>query len=485
MAFAAQRFNINVADKGRAGLIARFDSAGRAGATTGIRKDGGLVELRFLSPGTSRPWDDFDVEAARAAGGIRFAIGAFDRTPSAGTFTLDYDGDETASLDFDASAAEMQTALNALDSIASAGGVTVTKSSAGPWYRVTFVNTGDRELIELGDNLLQPSSYVRVSEVQVGDAGTVSIQRIELRQNPYVFQDEWEVLAITPVAIATSIAGDATHNEVQVVTLGAECYGGTFSLTLTLPNIVTADGSGTTAASFTVSASTTAADLQTLLLTHPEAVGDGDSDTTTANIRVTGDVGGPFSIEFVNHLGNRNIAAGTVADVSLLIPVILQAQVDYNTEPLLTAFDDAGGDTLDLLLEVEVQFPGQSPVTVLQVDHTVSKDVIDIEAILPAPVATYPLPGEIARASDMPKTGISTTLSGDTYCDVIFSTPFAEGFIGIVHATLVKPDAGDDNVSVLCISSDDLEEGFRAHFSAALPGSGWKLHWTAHPISAV
>ena len=60
-----------------------------------------------------------------------------------GKFTLTYEGSETPYIPFNASAAEVETALNALPTISSGGGsVTVTggpgSASAGTPYRVTF-----------------------------------------------------------------------------------------------------------------------------------------------------------------------------------------------------------------------------------------------------------------------------------------------------------------------------------------------------------
>lgn len=57
--------------------------------------------------------------------------------PDSGTFKLKYEGYETAALDFDASAAEMQTALNAIPSIG-AGGVAVALDGGTGVYTVTF-----------------------------------------------------------------------------------------------------------------------------------------------------------------------------------------------------------------------------------------------------------------------------------------------------------------------------------------------------------
>lgn len=62
-------------------------------------------------------------------------------TPTGGTFRLIFDGDTTSALAYNASAATVQTALEALSGLAS-GDVTVTGSAGGP-YTVTFGGTLD------------------------------------------------------------------------------------------------------------------------------------------------------------------------------------------------------------------------------------------------------------------------------------------------------------------------------------------------------
>jgi len=59
-------------------------------------------------------------------------------TPTGGTFTLTFGGDETAAIAYDAAASAVQSALEALDSIGP-GNVSVSGSAGGP-YTITFIN---------------------------------------------------------------------------------------------------------------------------------------------------------------------------------------------------------------------------------------------------------------------------------------------------------------------------------------------------------
>ena len=66
-------------------------------------------------------------------------------TGAAGTFTLSFNGSTTGALAYNATAAAVQTALNALASISAIGGVTVTQT--GTVYRVLFNTVADYPLM--------------------------------------------------------------------------------------------------------------------------------------------------------------------------------------------------------------------------------------------------------------------------------------------------------------------------------------------------
>jgi len=99
-----------------------------------------------------------------------------DAAPAAGTFKLAFDGYQTADLDFDVSAANMQTALNGLDSIGTSGvGVTLSEGV----YTVTFsganVNKRAQNLITVVDSALLDSGEAAVTlTVAEGTAGVTS-----------------------------------------------------------------------------------------------------------------------------------------------------------------------------------------------------------------------------------------------------------------------------------------------------------------------
>lgn len=96
--------------------------------------------------------------------------------PASGTFKLRFDGFTTSALDFDASAAEVQTALNALPSIG-AGGVAVTLADGV--YTVTFsgaaVAKRAQNSISVVDSALLDSGAAAVTlTVAEGTAGVTA-----------------------------------------------------------------------------------------------------------------------------------------------------------------------------------------------------------------------------------------------------------------------------------------------------------------------
>ena len=88
-------------------------------------------------------------------------------TPTGGSYKLSLDGEETASIAFDAAASAVQSALEALANVG-VGGVAVTGSAGGP-YTVTFQNqnAGDNvSLLVISTNALTGGTAPTVAAVE-------------------------------------------------------------------------------------------------------------------------------------------------------------------------------------------------------------------------------------------------------------------------------------------------------------------------------
>jgi hypothetical protein len=117
-------------------LLFRAKEAGSAGNS---------IRVGYTVPGSVNPTTTVAVSGQDITVTVRTGASnevqtvTINGAPTGGTFTLTFGGQTTAALARNASAADVQAALQALSSIG-AGNVTVTGSAGGP-YTVTFVGT--------------------------------------------------------------------------------------------------------------------------------------------------------------------------------------------------------------------------------------------------------------------------------------------------------------------------------------------------------
>jgi hypothetical protein len=134
----------------------------------------------------------FDDASGTASYSIKLALGTAGAIPTGGTFTLTAGAATTSAIAYNASAATVQSALNALN--AGAGPysdlVTVTSPATG-LYLVKWTTAAARATMTASGSLLTPDSGVVITEEQAGDGSTVEWQSIHLAQNPLVMQDTW------------------------------------------------------------------------------------------------------------------------------------------------------------------------------------------------------------------------------------------------------------------------------------------------------
>lgn len=134
----------------------------------------------------------YDAASGTAGYTPRLGIGATGGIPTGGTFTLTFGANTTSALSYAISAADLSTALNALASVVTAGGVTVSGSS--PRWVVTFVALGSMAAFTASGTSLTPSSGVSISTLTEGSGSAYEVQLIRLAKNPAVFQDSWGLI---------------------------------------------------------------------------------------------------------------------------------------------------------------------------------------------------------------------------------------------------------------------------------------------------
>jgi len=124
-------------DASRSILVSDWQSTIDA-PTTNLRQGDNIgIELHWVKRASSTA-SIMDEVQWPATGNITVAVGLLDAVPTYGTFALSYDGDTTDDIVADATAQQVQDAVNALPSIITDGGVTVAK--IGTTYRLKYWN---------------------------------------------------------------------------------------------------------------------------------------------------------------------------------------------------------------------------------------------------------------------------------------------------------------------------------------------------------
>lgn len=222
-----------------------------------------------------------------------------------GTFTITWNGQTTSALAYDVSAADMETALDALSNIAD-GDVEVT---GGP---------GDAA---------GTAPYTLTWLARLGNVAAPTTDATLLTGTPKT------------AVVATGTPGTGPTNEVQTVTVAAD--GGTFTLTY--------DAQTTSALAYNISA----ADMQTALRALSNIAAD--EVTVTGG---PGDPGGtaPYTVTFVSGLGGTNVSALTSNAGSLTLAA--------SVVPTIQAQNPTSGNWYDVLVGAAITATG---LTVLKV----------------------------------------------------------------------------------------------------------------------
>lgn len=151
---------------------------------------------------------------------VRLAVGVVNQQPTAGSWSLEWNGDTATGLAYNITPAALQTALNALASITAAGGVTV--AAVGNHYQITFNSNGARVDFTAGDDTLTPASQVGIVTLQQGGASQKEIVLVNL--------------AVSPVALTTSftdVAAPSGSYSAEAWSLAGGVRGGGYKLQLT------------------------------------------------------------------------------------------------------------------------------------------------------------------------------------------------------------------------------------------------------------
>lgn len=162
-----------------------------------VFKQGDLlgIELHIIKNYLGGSFAEYEFSPSTA---VTLAIGRVDTAPESGSFKLVYGANTTSAINAGASATEVQTALNAIASITSEGGVVVSKVNNS--YRIVWNNPSvTSNTLSYSFNELYPTSSISSSIVKVGSVSQKQIYQLHIKQAPvanvtsFVNQDEPEI----------------------------------------------------------------------------------------------------------------------------------------------------------------------------------------------------------------------------------------------------------------------------------------------------
>jgi hypothetical protein len=176
----------------------------RQGDTVGI-------ELHWVEQPVGQPmkevvWPD--------AVNVTMAIGKLDSSPLGGTFKLSFGGEHTADLPFNATAAQIQTALNGLTPIVAEGGVVVIKNNTT--YRINWVVPGViSNSLTVYSNDLTPTCTIGVAVARPGTSSAGHIVQMHIKQAPVAVCTSWTP-STDPIATVTQTHAPAYSGDHRV-----------------------------------------------------------------------------------------------------------------------------------------------------------------------------------------------------------------------------------------------------------------------------
>lgn len=369
-------------DQDGGNLVTGFSSSKKASPPKFTFGDSVPIVARILEPGTSRPWNDADLTNKT----VRVSIGTPNARPTGGTFTVTYGGDTTSALAYNVSAADLQTALNALASITAAGGVTVSQTSTGP-YRITFVSAGARTAFSVDAAALYPTTEATALEAIAGDGSTKEVVLLKLEAQPAAYVELTTALPSAAATVTTVREGASGIGEIQTLEFDPVPYAGTYAITI--------GSDKTTAIAFDATAATIQAALEALT-----GIGAG-------KVTVSGEFPS-YTASFDASL--TNVSAMTVDVSALVVPTGRSGDLNLNTTGIVELLGSAASAQATFEVEIYDTIASTS-WTPVQDTCTVKEDVSGN-----TPASSTPLPTYITTSTA--GSVIATMLGLTTYADL-------------------------------------------------------------------
>lgn len=311
----------------------------------------------------------------------------------------------SANVAYDASASDLQTALNATGWISTAGGVTVTGS--GQFFFVTFTTAGAQAQMTGDGTEFAPLSFVETAVLVTGSATVQSVQSIRFLQQPAAYA----VLATdstAPGATVTVVAtGGGGLNAKVRVTFNAQPYDGKFSITVAglesaliswnaagadvqtaLENIQITSGTVVTGRKYKIVNFVTSDDFTNIGGTNVTGnvfVATGTTPTTwthgsvlspvaAGNVAVSQEQIGSYLIGFQGDMANTDMGTITSDGTGLLVQSFKSGILSSNTEAMELLL--GANQSVVTSFEIEATPMGGNPVKLYHVPVTVIAPLI-------------------------------------------------------------------------------------------------------------
>ncbi len=295
--------------------------------------------------------------------GIKVAIGSIDESPTAGTWTIAYGGNTSSALPYNATAAQLQAALNALASITAAGGVTVSK--VGDNYNIAFNTAGVRTELTTDGSSLIPISTATVATLQAGTVSKPQISLVHLQRTVAGLATTFTQTTASQITVDTLAAWDGSKASFRV-SISPDPKGGTFTLAFDAQT-----GDDVSTASINVGAS--ALDVQNAL--NIKALVD--------KVAVSQVGAYAYDISVSTQPGTNGLTANAAG---LLSFSGYKGDLSLNTAEAISLLD--GAESVETTLEVEITSDSKT-LTLLQIPCTLKNAVIDEGAVEPLVLDTY------------------------------------------------------------------------------------------------
>jgi hypothetical protein len=337
-------------------LVKSFENSSNITTPVFYQGDKSDIDIILLQStgNTATPYINYEVTTEN----FTLGLGRIDQKPTSGTYTLSFGGDTTTALSFNADATTIQTALNLLASIVSAGGVTVTGLDP---FKVVFNNNGARAYITADVTLTTPVSVLHNTRIQTGDGSTKEIQVLRVRESLVAVTNSFSSIPTPSILVTREVTGGSGLNEVQRVEISQICQGGTINLTF-----------GGDSASFVYKA--TGADVQTALEALP-GFGVGNVSVTKINDLI-------YNITFIGTLADATQTLITANASGLLGFSGFRGSLDLTSYAVDELLNGSSSISTNVFFEGELSITGDK-TTVFRKNCAVNNDAISDAATSP------------------------------------------------------------------------------------------------------